>query len=108
MAKIASQLGLYLLNGTFPEDPPAEFTYMSGQGSRTIDYMLVSASLIPLITSFQVLPYLESDHFPLLLQAKPLFTTQTMTEQPSHEDSQTLTCKVSWSALVQSRFREVL
>jgi Reverse transcriptase (RNA-dependent DNA polymerase)/Endonuclease-reverse transcriptase len=57
--------GLLILNGRSQSDLEGKFTFMSSQGSSTIDLAICNLDFLPLICSFQVLCMPDSDHMPI-------------------------------------------
>lgn len=60
-------------NGRFPADNPGKFTYNRLGNSSIIDYIMVNVEFWEFIKNVGVIPRLESDHNPLVLELSSLF-----------------------------------
>ena len=110
LKSFALKQNLYILNGSVPPDHPGTYTFMAGSRCSTIDYILVCSSILVQVKNFQILPYIEGDHFPLFLQISSLPTPLHLkTRWPIELDSCSRTrCRVKWSLHLQSTVKEVL
>lgn len=68
------RMSLCVLNGSYPNDCPAEFTYWSVERISELDYIIISENVVRFIESFEVRNYYHSDYLPLIMLFKiPLF-----------------------------------
>ena len=56
---------LYILNGRTGSDKKGNITCIANKGKTIVDYFIVSKNVFDLVTSFDITPRPESDHFPL-------------------------------------------
>ncbi|XP_062828273.1 uncharacterized protein LOC107983049 [Anolis carolinensis] len=77
---------LHCLNGTQHDITQSAYTYVTNRGASTIDYIAVSANLLPDIQRFAINNRVESDHFPLSL----IFNFETSPPAQSSQNSQNL------------------
>ena len=110
LAKFALKQRLHILNGTTHLDHPGAYTFLASPRCSTIDYMLVCPALSNLVQKFQILSYLEGDHFPLWLQiTNP--TSQTRHKKQwslSTELTDKARIKVRWTTELQLKLKEIL
>lgn len=59
--------GLFILNGRFSSDFPANITIFSKNGVSVVDFGLLSATLIPYLFEFRIMNVILSDHFPICI-----------------------------------------
>ena len=101
---------LYLLNGSLKSDRPGAYTYMAGFRCSTIDYILICPILLKQIKKFEILPYLEGDHFPLHLQVSNYLSQCYLKSRwPIDIDLDSRTrCRVKWSPKLLTDLKGVL
>ncbi|KAF4514114.1 UNVERIFIED_CONTAM: hypothetical protein B566_EDAN019088, partial [Ephemera danica] len=68
LLEFCENMGLRILNGTHGRDKQGHFTYIGEGGASTIDFVLCSQNVLPLISDFSVEIRSESDHLPVVLQ----------------------------------------
>ncbi|KAF4530976.1 hypothetical protein B566_EDAN018621, partial [Ephemera danica] len=68
LLNFCENMGLRILNGTHGRDKQGHFTYIGENGASTIDFVLCSQNVLPLISDFNVAVRSESDHLPVVLQ----------------------------------------
>ena len=110
LASMAYKLSLSILNGSLNDDYPGEFTFMAGTRASTIDYMLLEGVSLNKVRGFQVLPFLEGDHFPLHLQlCPPCNHCRFEVELPIQILSTNRTgCRIKWSDQLDLKLKEVI
>jgi len=67
LLSICVEFNLKILNGSTTGDFEGKYTFVSLQGSSTIDYFVVSSGLVPLCKEMNVLESVASDHMPIRL-----------------------------------------
>ena len=59
---VCEQFDLIILNGLMPGGEDGKFTYMAHNGSSTIDYFIMSRSLVHMVSHLHVVSRIESKH----------------------------------------------
>ncbi len=81
LIKMLRKYTLIVLNGTSKEDASGQLTYTSHLGKSLIDLALTNLAGLTWVNGFNVLPFTESDHFPVSLSIKYSSTTPTSHKQ---------------------------
>ena len=72
LVKCMETLGFIVLNGRFPNDKPAQFTFVNSQGNKSmVDQAWANTDAIEEITNIEVSDFvLSSDHLPVIISLK--------------------------------------
>ena len=79
------------LNGRMVGDTPGNYTFVSQQGKRVIDYTLVSHSCSNLVKTFSVGDRVESHHFPIITELSIPYPKQPLPKKVTGEQKHTHT-----------------
>ena len=71
---VCEQFDLIILNDLMPGDEDGKFTYIAHNGSSTIDYFIMSRSLVHMASHLNVVSRIESKHMPVEMKFKRLNT----------------------------------
>ncbi|XP_053120305.1 vomeronasal type-2 receptor 26-like [Hemicordylus capensis] len=94
---------LTILNGTIPSDIPGEYTFLSSRGNSVVDYVMVSKSILPNVSSFEVGEQIFSDHLPMNIYLDlPQERRGNLFPCAFEESSANLSCKIKWSKEVEN------
>ena len=79
---VCEQFDLIILNGLMPGDEDGKFTYIAHNGSSTIDYFIMSRSLVHMVSHLNVVSRIESKHMPAEMKFKLLNTFYDVANKP--------------------------
>ena len=79
---VCQQFDLIILNGLMPGDEDGQFTYTAHNGSSTIDYFIMSRSLVHMVSHLNVVSRTESKHMPVEMKFKLLNTFYDVANKP--------------------------
>ena len=79
---VCEQFDLIILNGLMPGDEDGKFTYIAHNGSSTIDYFIMSRSLVHMVSHLNVVSRTESKHMPVEMKFKLLNTFYDVANKP--------------------------
>ena len=65
LIELCKTYGIHILNGRSPGDRDGEITCVANDGCSIVDYFIVSSSLFPLVSKFEIVNRSESVHLPL-------------------------------------------
>lgn len=68
LLNVCEHFGLVILNGHLPGDEQGEYTYIAHNGSSTIDYFIISRSIISVCSELKISSKIESKHMPVELK----------------------------------------
>ena len=63
LIELCKTYGIHILNGRSPGDRDGEITCVANDGCSIVDYFIVSSSLFPLVSKFEIVNRSESVHF---------------------------------------------
>ena len=79
---VCEQFDLIVLYGLMPGDEDGKFTYIAHNGSSTIDYFIMSRSLVHMVSHLHVVSRIEPNHMPAEIKFKLLNTFHDVANKP--------------------------
>ena len=102
--ELCCTFNLLILNGLLENDKPGAFTFISNIGQSTIDYFLVTDSILNYCSNFSVLDDPTSLHQPIALSFNALCYFKINTDLQSLANEQTHVTKFVWDDSKQDEF----
>ena len=104
--EICKTMGMCVLNGRAGKDCAGDFTYICTQGASTIDYIVTDHYLFDILENFEILPCDNSNHFPLVIDIKCIYKTDSVDEPRSEHLKKKVNFK--WQGNFERHFLHLL
>ena len=99
---------MHILNGRVSRDKNGDITCVANGGRSVVNYMLVNTRLYSFIQHFEVIVWVESDHFPMICKVNCALKESLGTNTPTPASDVTNSATYKWLLKASAKFEEKL